>query len=658
MPKTGDTNPARKSSDALHNENCYHYLRYLLEAFPKFLCTAANNPGSNSPNLNMFEYLNALIANGLFSIFSPTYAYGNLYHSLIPFLQDHIEVLNDRENPEENEELHEFIYRIFANDNGSLIRTHEAISDVIAAPSNRPLEKRVTEHMADDGALVNERHPIIAGSAPELLRAAVSSDYRPMRDNIPSILPFMTPFVQLRFSTMAEKVDAFRINPLFARWLKVLEARGWRHLYINHLAWDRPGFDPEGEREVAMSGTLHQNMHPNCPMITLPADKGLMGSGAYTHTHRNRNKNKIFDDFLKIAKNSHKNSPDNEVRDFHIPEDLSNAFFTEAREKEESLRKLLKKSFKECGLIGEDIIRISPAEVQAVWVYFINFALTDFIIEKLMQQSPGTQLSINISCKDAIDRGGLASAVFNLMYSLKRTHTPLTREQFEMLVDAPAAMVKGRGMNHHRNRLWNMMDVWVNANFMHLSETPNLQWIIAWRDDNCPIARVEDVFARRIDMAQQQINSLAESVVGKEALRNVLTHVATLHDKGISDRRLLLRVISASFALVHGADEKTHANYEKLIQRISIDSRLGAAARLLSGAMKVLLGVVSFSKQRIEKGVSTFRSGFYHAERKALTEGLRTLKAESQPVAIEQAAALGTELADNDSDDEGTRLLR
>lgn len=641
MPETANTVPARISSDALHNENCYHYLRYLLDGFPDFLRIALDTPA----NQNTGIYLQALI-----NKFSPTFAYGNLYHRLITLLQDHITVLDEREDPAENALLHEFIYRIFANNNGSLIRTHEAISEVIAAPSNRSLEKRVTENMTGGGALVNERHPVVTGSSSELLMASVSSDYRPMRDNIPSILPFNTPFQQLRFSTMAEKVDDFRTNPLFERWLQVLEVRRQRHLYINHMAWNRPGFDPEGWREVEMSHTLCNIQHPNFTMITLPADKGLMGGGDYTQTQRNLDKNAVFAAFLKIAKNAHKKSPDNEVRDFYIPEALSKAIFPGTDNQE--LRELLKDSFLECGLINADITHISAAERQAVWVYFVNFALTDFIIKKLMLEEPGMPLSINISCKDAIDRGALASAVLNLMYSLKRTNTPLSRHEFEMLVDAPAAMVKGRGMNHHRNRLWNMMDVWVNANFERLASAPNLRWLIAWRDDNCPSERIGDVFPRRLIMARQQIKGLPESDE-MHALKNVLEHVSMLHDKGISDRRLLLRVISASFALVEGADEKTHANYEKLIERISIDSRLKAAARLLSGAMKVLLGLVSFSRHRIDKGVSTFRSGFYHAERKALTERLRTLKEKIKPVETH-----GTGFADNDSDDEETPLLK
>src|SRR5690606_4438159 len=115
--------------------------------------------------------------------------------------------------------------------------------------------------------------------------------------------------------------------------------------------------------------------------------------------------------------------------------------------------------------------QISPAQRQAVWFHFNKFELPNYIIQTLQPES------INFSCKDAIDRGGVSSAYYNLVKSFETDH-PLSREEFDQALHAAPAMVKGRGMNHHLKMIWNTVDAYVNANYQAIYEDPQKAWLI------------------------------------------------------------------------------------------------------------------------------------------------------------------------------------
>jgi len=106
------------------------------------------------------------------------------------------------------------------------------------------------------------------------------------------------------------------------------------------------------------------------------------------------------------------------------------------------------------GIKPEDVL--SSAQKQAVWLHFIKFELTNYILNKLQPNS------YNFSCKDAIDRGTVSSLYYNLHQSFA-LNQPISRDEFERDLDIAAANVKGRGMNFHRRILWNAIDCYVNA---------------------------------------------------------------------------------------------------------------------------------------------------------------------------------------------------
>src|SRR4029078_3445836 len=98
--------------------------------------------------------------------------------------------------------------------------------------------------------------------------------------------------------------------------------------------------------------------------------------------------------------------------------------------------------------------------------------------------------SFNFSCKDAIDRGALSSTYYNLIKSFT-LNDPISKDEFELSLDAAAANVKGRGMNFHRKIIWNTINEYVNANYIELMKDNRKSWLIYWRDMNCPHSRVQ-----------------------------------------------------------------------------------------------------------------------------------------------------------------------
>jgi hypothetical protein len=141
----------------------------------------------------------------------------------------------------------------------------------------------------------------------------------------------------------------------------------------------------------------------------------------------------------------------------------------------EIINNLLSISFEKLGFDERE--KMSPAEMQAVYFHFIKYELTNFIIEKLKPES------FNMSCKDAIDRGGVSSAYYNLMKSLE-LGSPLSKDEFYRGLHAAPALVKGRGMNHHTRLIWNAVNSYLDSPQPKPVESP--EWLVEWRNKNAP----------------------------------------------------------------------------------------------------------------------------------------------------------------------------
>lgn len=292
---------------------------------------------------------------------------------------------------------------------------------------------------------------------------------------------------EYRFGTQGQYHDGnARISPMFQAWLEIEKAKlpedvretKKTHVYFNLLGLDRT--DKEGLREKGLTDQLHalenDPKYSNIAVITLPADKGLMDKHFLEkHTEDGH----IWDQFNRIMKIATGESTE-VTKDFYISPAVKKLLYGEKNgthdkdNEHKILSDLLYKSFHDLGLSNKE--NISPAELQAVYFHFMKYELPNFIIDKLEVKS------FNMSCKDAIDRGGVASAYFNLMKSLE-TDKPFTKEEFLQALHAAPTAVKGRGMNHHTRLIWNAIDKYLNNN-PQVGE--NLAWLKEWRDDHAP----------------------------------------------------------------------------------------------------------------------------------------------------------------------------
>ncbi|WP_392537209.1 hypothetical protein [Legionella sp. 227] len=216
-----------------------------------------------------------------------------------------------------------------------------------------------------------------------------------------------------------------------------------------------------------------------------------------------------------ITENGGHTPPLTKVKDFHISKRVREKVFRNEDGKytpeteTKIINDLLDRSFKALGYSQDTVL--SDAQRQAVWFHFLKYELTNHIIESLNPKS------INFTCKDAIDRGGVASAYFNLMKSFEKTtekeakagimKVPMSREEFEQALHAAPTMVKGRGMNHHIDLIWNAIDAYVNEHYDQLINNKDQAWLIEWRDYNCPHERVDALLEKRLGECKTELST-------------------------------------------------------------------------------------------------------------------------------------------------------
>ncbi|GEM_PF-1439701 len=403
-----------------------------------------------------------------------------------------------------------------------------------------------------------EEHPLVRFKA-----TFIDSTYQPMlKTSIPSKRTYNHHQYkyhfpeEYRFGTQGEIIENVpRINPFFPAWLKAQERRRLlqddlndltdnnalsedeliiseqvpreksriSHIYFNNLGLDRT--DGEGKKERTLSLQLHQleNDHENLAVITLPADKGLMGHDMLgeerDHTYTLESVcNRIFD-IATIGSNLQKATKD-VYSDFYISNNVKVLLYGQPRTDEEKYDKaaeaekmkvLLVESLHELGMDKKEVL--SNAEIQALFFHFIKFKVTDFIIDKLNPDS------INFTCKDAIDRGGVSSLYYNLIKSIELGVPMSESEFFEALHGAPT-MVKGRGMNDHLDRIWNAISTYLDAQIKQ--GNPNIpDWLImkkAEYDNNRIIDEVmalykykETSYSKTTSVTQDEYNAIVSN---------------------------------------------------------------------------------------------------------------------------------------------------
>ena len=445
MLEDNENNKATESVN-LHNWNCYAYLSQIIKEENSFILDKFPNDAADIVQ-GLREKCNS---------YDENYKYGDLYANFFTFLEDNIESIYDNprkcleqslgnksdaceagNNENKIAALDNFIYAIYHNDNKALEKTFDLISQTIlqTTPLSLPIVGRVAAQVAEnDSEKLNEMSPSRAGSGWERLLGVIAGDFKVQRISLPTIRNYSytegNGMTEYRFGTQAQRHQGTeRVSPLFECWLKVLKIKLPKatHLYINNLGLDRVNSSYEGIKEKRLSQQLHdlEDKHDNLVVITLPADKGLMRSSDFTKTDDSLEYEAVHTEFMQIAR---QNPAYKKVKDFKISEKGRKLLYKNEQgdyrkeTEREKLNELIEKSFDVMGM--KNVHNLNSAQRQAVWFHFTKFELPNYIIETLKPSS------INFSCKHGIDRGGVASAYYNLIKSFD-SQKPMSREEFE-----------------------------------------------------------------------------------------------------------------------------------------------------------------------------------------------------------------------------------
>jgi hypothetical protein len=610
------------SSEALHNQNCFLYLKRL-----KLVPALKDLLGK--------DLYQELVSVQNTSRSSPERPYADLYTKFFSFIDEHVDsIYASGLNKVQKRFMDELVLSCYDNDNGILAESYAQIRGVTLQqrPIAARMEKQIERHVKDHGPRVNKQalSPAKAGASMALVKATFAADYKPQHGTSLSTIRHYdfhrgTDPKEYRFGTQGQRHHGqSRVSPLFNRFLKIKEERSPRqkiaHIYFNNLGRDRTGL--EGTKEKAMTAALEalELFNPKVAVITLPADLGIMDKNSYKKTKPTepyRDTKKMFLD-IAMGRSSEK------VQDFHISPRIREMLFKNEQGvyspqvEEQKMSELIERSFQRFGItdrgVVSDVIKLTPAHQQAIWAYFIKFELTDHIISQLKPAG------INFSCKDAIDRGGISSAIYNLMKSISR-HEPMSRDEFEQALHAAPTMVKGRGMNHHLEVAWNMIDVYINKRQdATIAVDPIPDWLIEWRDANCPHARVDQHLAFRILECQSTIDRAIQGAPGTpdeakiplfRQAQGVLARIANEHRVGVSGKRLLLEaaVLTTSLALTPN-DQEPLQRYDRVTQDLSVNyPRLKMLVGALRAFVGFLLSPLRFGREQRDTGAAVFKSG-------------------------------------------------
>lgn len=677
MPRGKTHSDTPISSDTLHNENCFAYLQIIYNKIPASL-------------LKQLKPLLAERLHLLAGVYNKDTAYGLLYKDFLEYIEKHLNELiidplnalyreekNARKKQGENNpsssqsshgmmleafekspealmrqihEMEEFILCIYSNDSHLLPKTYQHIEHTISThrPSDsKKLEKKISSHLKDRGPVINQGvTPATMGSLVGRFTSTYSSNFKPQHTtSLATIRHFdykgPDDPIEYRFGTQGQRhKEIARVSPLFEVWLDVQRVRclhAGKPLVISHIYFNLLGLhrdDNEGIKEVDLTCVLHglEERHPNIAVITLPADKGIMAADQYRYTEGEYPLLGVFEEFVNIA--CENNKAQSAIQDFHISDKIRRLVFTQdgvySKKTEESIiRNLLKESFRQLKITT---LSISPAECQAVWFHFNKSVLPEYLITQLKPRG------INFTCKDAIDRGGVASAYYNLIKSFK-TDSPMSREKFEENLHAAAAMVKGRGLNHQLNLIWNTIDAYVNANYQDIVLNPRKYWLIQWRDLNCPHERVSGLLARRIQESIDELKALKQQpeklFIGFNKPEEILDKGIAILDNikiqaniGFSGQRLLLETTSDTLSLIKSPSADRIHRYKTLANDLTVNyPRLYILAGLLKSFIGSLLFVLTlgYADHTMASGWATFRTGLNALNRDSQTQVMNDL---------------------------------
>jgi hypothetical protein len=606
------------SSENLHNANCHAYLKQV------YLPALLKSKLPEAMYERLVQCQNA---------YQPNFAYADLYLSFYQFMDEQIQQLCTA-HPESTAELDRCVLSMFVNNNHNLRTTFNAIKHIPLRhrPISPDIEGSITYYISDNGIRVNKsQSPSDMNTWCARFFSILDNNYKPQyTTGLSSVRQYRATqdyaFQDLRMSTQGQRHNGTpRVSPLFEAFLKAqtrqqLGESGITHLYFNMLNRDRTSYIGKKEKELTLQLEALEDRHSNVAVITLPADSGIMNILAYRNTSPLHSYQDVKKDLLLIATQNPLSKE--EFKDFYISPRVRALLFKDhtghynPEAERTKLTALLDKSFASMGV--EPSIPLSDATRQAVWFHFIKYELTHYIIEKLSTDANGERrpLTLNFSCKDGIDRGGIASAYYHLMRSFELSTQPMNQNEFDEALHAPPTMVKARGMNHHLQVIWNAVDGYVNQRYDQLIQHSDRQWLISWRDQNCPHSRINGLLKTRVRQLSQELGNTVDS--GKAELiqrgLQILQLIQAQIDINTSGKRLLLEAAVKTVELLKNPSPETLPRYIQLAETM-IENY--PTLNILCGAMKALIGGIfylcSFGiyTNLLKSGIAIFNSGWY-----------------------------------------------
>ncbi|TNF69925.1 MAG: hypothetical protein EP298_00975 [Gammaproteobacteria bacterium] len=341
--------------------------------------------------------------------------------------------------------------------------------------------------------------------------SSIGGDFKPMLEtSIPQIKTYAYKSnsdkelpTELRFGTQAQFHNGqARISPLFKHFIDEQKDKSnpskITHVYFNLLKYAQGGY--ERDKEAALSEQLHQleKNHSNIAVITLPADDEILKADYITYEDAGKLQS-LKDKVINKVTNPGKKD------DFCISEKVREVLFDNADDFEDQWKNkvelLWNKSLEHFQFQNRE--NLTKTEFQAVYFHFFKYELPNFILDKLQPHT------FNMSCKDAIDRGGVASLYYNVNKAVSLGKKLTNSEFINKGLHAAPIEVKGRGLNHHEKFLCNAIYQGSNIDndrYSHLGDNSNTISIKTWCEKKRPVELKKEEIVYKIKQNVQQNN--------------------------------------------------------------------------------------------------------------------------------------------------------
>ncbi len=429
------------------------------------------------------------------------------------------EIRKQRQDPNFKSGLDTLYLQVFENDN----KMHDTIySEIISKTNNyEAVLNSVANHTTNPGKKYNIRHPDNPLNA--FFSAMLGVRYNPLKKNNVPYIAFNnqqsgSDRTCLRFGAQTQGTGT--VNPTFERYLLANSRRSdtrksavnnndFQYVYINLLKREQSAQDvattgmakrvdkfvrfSEGKRASALEG-LNEQKDLKAAVITLPAD-GDFFLGKFNMEKGDvivEDAENINNLFVKVVTSIRDNR-----NDFYMSDAVKTKLFGNNFKSDIQNNQKLITSFQDAtqSILGDNFDsrdNITQAQRSAILFQFVKFNLTQLILDKL---DPPVY---NISCKDAIDRGGIHTLYYH-MNVLHEKSTPMSKADFLKNLDAPALIVKYRPLNHNRNLIWNALNQRMKNDRVF---NKNHEWVNDWLKNNTPsavAAKVEASTPERVD---------------------------------------------------------------------------------------------------------------------------------------------------------------